>query len=261
MTVTNTNGEKSSRSDLLNIAYKTNIDLTADMVIDKHTKYGKIKIEIPAYTYNQNEDLTVVATLINDPVGGGAVSVGIGMNVSINSGVAGANDITITMIYNESFATGLNKNKFVLAYYDDSTNSWVELPSSSYPTENRVTAKTKTLGRKFMILQAGHTVAAFSGIMVYPNPYKPNSSGEYGMSFYGDGVVFSNLVKNFKIKIFNIAGDLIYTKDGVSDSSDNFFWDTKCDSGDKVASGVYIYIIENANDAAVKTKGKLSIIR
>ena len=261
VTVTNANYEKSSRNDLLDIAYRKNVAFDVDTVITKLTRSGEITIDIPSYTYAQNESLILSASASTAPASGGARSAGVGMNATITPSVIGANDITITIKYNDAFATGLDKSKFVIAYYDNATLAWVAMPSSSYPSENKVMAKTKTLNRKFIVLQAGQSVVTLTGTRVYPNPYKPNSSGEYGMSTYGDGVVFANIVKNFKIKIFNVAGELIYSKDAVSDASYNYFWDTKCDSGEKAASGVYIFIIEDINDSTNKTKGKFSIIR
>jgi len=262
VTVTNANGEKSSRNNLLNIAHRTIIAFDVDTVITKLTLSGEIKIEIPAYTYAQNETLVLSASASTAPTSGGTKSVGVGMNAAITPDGDGVNDITITLKYNPEFATGLDESRFVIAYYDDATLSWVEMPSTPYPAEDKVTTKTKTLGKKFIIVQAVHYVPIVTGTRnVYPNPYKPNSSGEYGMSSYGDGVVFAHLVKNFKIKIFNVAGELIYTKDAVSDTSDNYLWDTKCDNGEKAASGIYIFVIEDTDNSANKTKGKFSIIR
>ena len=261
-TVTNANGEKSSRNDLLDIAYKKTVAFDVDTVITKPTQSGEIIIDIPAYAYAQNEALILSANASKVTTSGGAKYIGVGMNTTITPDESATKDITVILKYNDSFATGLDEGKFIIAYYDDSTLSWIELPSTPYPAENKVVTRTKLLGKRFVILQAQHSVNTFiTGTRVYPNPYKPNSLGEYGMSSYGDGVVFADVVKNFKLKIFNVAGELIYTKDVISDANDNYFWDTKCDNGAKAASGVYIFIVEDTNDSSNKTKGKFSIIR
>jgi hypothetical protein len=85
-------------------------------------------------------------------------------------------------------------------------------------------------------------------IKVYPNPFK-KSSGH-------DSIIFENLTLNTKIKVYNITGELVFehsTNDVV------FYWDTKNNSGKKLASGVYIYLI--SNDQGERIINKLAIIR
>lgn len=85
---------------------------------------------------------------------------------------------------------------------------------------------------------------------VYPNPaYQPGKENL---------IVFTKLTAKVKIRIYNLAGELvkIYQKD---DLTDKWLWDGMNDHNEAVASGLYIYYLEDGvNEPA---KGKLAIIR
>lgn len=84
----------------------------------------------------------------------------------------------------------------------------------------------------------------------YPNPFMP-VKGHTKIRFN-----LVNLSKNASIEIYNIAGERIMKKENITCGF--FDWDTKNDSGDNVASGIYIYLIK---DDEGKKKGKLGIIK
>ncbi len=84
---------------------------------------------------------------------------------------------------------------------------------------------------------------ALDSIKTVPNPY---------YSFYQEEVdQFDRIVKfinlppvPLKIRIFNIAGDLVRTMDRTDIYNSEFVWDLKTDQGLWVASGVYVWLIE-----------------
>jgi hypothetical protein len=86
-------------------------------------------------------------------------------------------------------------------------------------------------------------------VVVYPNPFKP-SKGHIKIRFEG-------LTENVTIRIYNIAGELVKSEENIITGF--FDWDVKNDSGEKVASGVYIYVITD-DEGRIK-KGKIAIIR
>jgi flagellar hook assembly protein FlgD len=65
------------------------------------------------------------------------------------------------------------------------------------------------------------------------------------------------LPENVTIRIYNIAGELIMIEENIN--SGFFNWNAKNEAGEKVASGVYIYII--TDDKGGIKKGKIAIIR
>jgi hypothetical protein len=90
----------------------------------------------------------------------------------------------------------------------------------------------------------------FSQVVVYPNPWKI-SSGPAG------GIKFDYLPKNTRLAVYNIAGEMIYKQEGIQTNSTN--WDLRNDSGESVASGVYIYLL--ADEGGHKKIGKVAVIK
>jgi hypothetical protein len=89
-------------------------------------------------------------------------------------------------------------------------------------------------------------------ILVYPVPYKPGSGGSYDAK----GIMFDNIGTNAKIRIFNVAGEMVFL-----DTIQNTFyiWDAKNKYGNNVASGVYIYYI--TSNEGKTFKGKIAVER
>jgi len=101
------------------------------------------------------------------------------------------------------------------------------------------------------------TSSNLGGVIAYPNPYKPGSGTIYDRA---GGIVFANLTQTARIKIFNIAGELIF--EGIEDNGDgNFEWGAINNSFEKVASGVYIYFIVNQDNSSDKIIGKIGVIK
>ena len=99
-----------------------------------------------------------------------------------------------------------------------------------------------------------------NNIRVYPNPFKPydgeNKTGiPYAEGVDNSGIIFDQITENATLKIFNLAGELVYEKSGITGKVQ---WDAKNPGGKEVASGVYIYLI---TDSGKKASGKLVIIR
>ncbi|MFH1961481.1 MAG: T9SS type A sorting domain-containing protein [bacterium] len=80
----------------------------------------------------------------------------------------------------------------------------------------------------------------------YPNP---STNGE---------VVFDKLTKQVKVRIYNLAGELVYDRAHTTDGK----WVWKCENndGDKAASGVYVYIL-TCPETDETRKGRVGVIR
>ena len=94
------------------------------------------------------------------------------------------------------------------------------------------------------------TINAKEDIGVNPNPFVP-SRGHDVITFFGGSIT------NAKIKIYNKAGQLVRTlheKNGEK----TLEWDTTNDDGEKLASGVYIWVLSGPSG---KDIGKFAIIR
>lgn len=95
-------------------------------------------------------------------------------------------------------------------------------------------------------------ITDLSKLVVYPNP-KYLRTGE-------NEIKFTNFPLNSKgnISIYNKAGDLVFSKQvGPYYGNQVFSWNLKTNSGHKVSSGVYFYVI---NMGSSNTKGKIAIL-
>ena len=86
----------------------------------------------------------------------------------------------------------------------------------------------------------------------YPNPFKPNS----GLGHVR--ITFSHLTSHIQLKVFDIAGELVYSTEADTPTGE-LAWEVENNYGQRLASGVFIYIITDNNGH--KKMGKLAVIR
>jgi len=87
-------------------------------------------------------------------------------------------------------------------------------------------------------------------VRVYPNPWRSDKHAGHAR------ITFDGLVANTTINLFTVSGHKVKN---LSTSESKIDWDLTNDSGDKVASGVYLYVI--ADSAGDKVKGKVAVIK
>jgi hypothetical protein len=90
---------------------------------------------------------------------------------------------------------------------------------------------------------------SLAGFKVYPNPWRADRDA-------GFDIRFENLSPGTTIKIFDLAGRWVKT---LQPSTNLVLWDRRNDSGDAVASGLYLYLVEDNRGG--KVRGKLTIIK
>jgi hypothetical protein len=97
----------------------------------------------------------------------------------------------------------------------------------------------------------GTTVAGTSvaSLRIYPNPWRKDQHA-------GHPITFDQMAAGSYVKIFTVSGHKVKELDG---SSGSVTWDLTNDSGDQVASGIYIYFIKDSQGN--KATGKLAVIR
>jgi hypothetical protein len=110
---------------------------------------------------------------------------------------------------------------------------------------------TVTQGNQSQSATATITLAPsdLSSVKVYPNPWRSDKHA-------GKSVTFANLPIGSTVKLFTVSGHLVKT---VIPNLDTATWDLTNDSGDKVASGIYLYVITDGQGN--KTKGKVAVIK
>lgn len=119
------------------------------------------------------------------------------------------------------------------------------------PVDNTVTVYTDKFSvftiLPYQVVEAGMLPEI---IYIYPNPYIPYESIK-------KKITFTNLKSGTEIKIFNIAGDIVY--EDISTKDGHYEWPVINKDNKEVASGVYIYILKKDGDK-IKS-GKIAIIR
>ncbi|MEW6606225.1 MAG: carboxypeptidase regulatory-like domain-containing protein [bacterium] len=122
---------------------------------------------------------------------------------------------------------------------------WQEIPSQVDTINKAVWADVSSFS--FLILMGFGFEPTLEKAFVYPNPYYADRH---------DCIYFDRLTENSVIRIFTIAGELV--KEIRVESSPQK-WDVRNESGNRVASGIYIYLIKDP--AGNKKVGKLGILR
>jgi len=82
--------------------------------------------------------------------------------------------------------------------------------------------------------------STLDNVKVVPNPYYGSASWE---PQYEDKIAFTNLPPNARVIIYTISGDKLYTIENRS-ATGTVFWNMVSDADIKVASGLYIYKVE-----------------
>jgi hypothetical protein len=99
--------------------------------------------------------------------------------------------------------------------------------------------------------QAITLVAAdLAGVKVYPNPWRSDRHAAH------PGITFEGLTLGTTVKIFTIAGHRLTA---LHTDGPKIVWGLTNDTGDKVASGIYIYLITDAQGDRVS--GKVAVIK
>jgi hypothetical protein len=89
-------------------------------------------------------------------------------------------------------------------------------------------------------------------VIVYPNPFLALRNSFQRINFI-------HLTFNAKVQVYTLDGRQVWEKE-KNDGSDRIVWqNVENQTGQKLASGIYIYIITNSHGQ--KTTGKLGVVR
>jgi len=88
-----------------------------------------------------------------------------------------------------------------------------------------------------------------TSVRVYPDPWRADLHSNLL-------ITFDHMALHSTIKIFTASGHLVRT---LSADGGSTTWDRKNESGDFVASGVYLYLLTDGQGN--ETKGKLAIVK
>ncbi len=215
------------------------------------------EVKIASGALNQSSDyvnVTVDPSLSSKPIGNLAEVVE-ARDVSLASGQKSLNeDCEITIPYKDSNSDGIvdgtnvKEDNLEIWSFDSAANRWKK--------ENDVTInKTQKFAKvstehfsTFALVSPGGAV--LSQVKVYPSPVKARSGH--------DRATFAGLTgKDVHMRIFNIAGELVFEKEHIASAS--YDWLLKNKHEQNAASGIYLYLITDSTGD--KVTGKFGIIR
>lgn len=164
--------------------------------------------------------------------------------------------ITITMLYldldndGKEDTTGVDELTLKVFYWNEVKKEWELIGGVIDPIKNTITIKVTHLSQFAIFPSKKPAANRLSKVFVYPNPYYANRHHQ---------LTFAELTKDVTIRIFNIAGELVRTLE-KEDPGQEKNWDLRNDAGEKVASGIYIYLVID-NDTGERITGKLGVLR
>jgi PKD repeat protein len=161
------------------------------------------------------------------------------------------NNVTIKTVDNQTFtAQGFDQfgNSMTLSSVAwSSTSGGISqagiFRSGSLGSNIRVTATSGGVSGSSIVNVISFDI---SGAIAYPVPYK---------STQGNVIHFKGLGSDSKIRIYTVTGRLVFSTEVLQDTFD---WNVKNGSGENLASGVYLYVIESPTSTK---NGKLIIIQ
>ncbi len=182
-------------------------------------------------------------------------------NYFVDADKSAKKDITVSISYD-----GLNipPEELKVGVLNEKNNFWrilKDIKPEIDHTNKVVRFKTRNLS-VYGLFKAPSPASDLSNVKVYPNPFKPTD----GLAETGDyftGIKFINLTRNAKIRIYNIAGELVRDKDMNANEFGDCRWNAKNDDGEYIASGVYVFVVKDDTITAGQKKfiGKVGIVR
>lgn len=143
---------------------------------------------------------------------------------------------------------------------DESVNSWVQMPGGGVNEDAKLL--TVPFGMPGVYALLGTQDQSVVNVKAYPVPFRPNGPqagigpGQTGTE--AAGITFDSLPQSGSIKIYTLDGRLVKKMD-IPDmfGIPKLVWDVRTSSGEKAASGVYIWRAVSGSNS--KT-GKLMVV-
>lgn len=220
-----------------------------DSIVTLETSYGQISVHLPRGSIGSSTILTLRALTPSTAAFSAPISAvsqlaptGVGLEIKHFPPTLVFGAITITLPYRISdLPPGTDRNRLILALFDEKNAVWIPLPSVSDTANNRVIGQTWHLST-FQIMQA-QSETGLATVKIYPNPYRPNS--------VSDVMHFTNMTPYAKVKIYTFLGELV--REIKADVNGMAHWDGLNDYGRKAASGVYIAFIQTRDKKSAKS--------
>jgi hypothetical protein len=149
-------------------------------------------------------------------------------------------------------AISMGDTKNVISLVGQQRVNWVLVagPLASLDRENKEFVITDEASNSYYALFAEEVAPVdLAQVHVYPNPFEP---------YLGHKTIkFTNLNGNVTIKVYNIAGELVWEKENITQNT--YEWDAKNLNSQPIASGIYLYLVTDKNNN--RSVGMFTVIR
>jgi hypothetical protein len=143
-----------------------------------------------------------------------------------------------------------------LYWLDETNNLWLKLPDSTVDTQTHMVSARVNHFSVYALFGGSDT--DLSHAYAYPVPWKP-SAGKDETGTLADGITFTGLGSAATIRLYTLSGELVRALQfEYTGGAEQQKWDGTNEQGEAVASGVYLYRIENSREHVT---GKLIIVR
>lgn len=211
--------------------------------------FGRLNTEVflPEGAINQNTFLNANTTALPEARPGPYYFlIGEPVNICLTHSQHLNRNISITMYY----PPGTPIDDLAVYRLDENSNRWLKLPSEINKERCSVTAQTSQLSVFAMFGRLSTLAPTLEHARCYPNPFKPYK-GHTKVTFVG-------LPSYTHLRVYTISGELVYEVQKETPLG-YLEWDCTNNSGEDLASGIYIYYITSGT--LKPKKGKLVIIR
>jgi|GEM_PF-1981573 len=134
---------------------------------------------------------------------------------------------------------------------DENTQGWILLTGTQSVNKTAKNVCVNLTSFSFYRIISFGVAQSLNDVKVYPNPFE--------IARARDGTLkFINLPGQATIKIYNIAGELVRTIQ-KNDTVNRATWDGRNEYGEKVATGIYFYVISSPQ-ATMRSTGKIAVI-
>ncbi|MFH1097333.1 MAG: T9SS type A sorting domain-containing protein [Candidatus Desantisbacteria bacterium] len=166
-------------------------------------------------------------------------------NLTLSTGAT----VTVTIPYSDVAIAGNNEDNLQLYRYrlGSGSTTWERVTDISRDKANNTVAGVVGSFSYFALMMPTWQTT-LNGVIAYPSPCVTSK--------HGYQITFANLSENATIKIYNIAGELVRTIEAKNPME---IWNLQNDSGEVIASGIYIYLATDPKSH--KKVGKLAIVK
>ncbi|MBI4422391.1 MAG: SBBP repeat-containing protein [Elusimicrobia bacterium] len=258
LTITNPDGSSTTRKSALEVIFERTFDSTLLQITTAAIPSGILQLDIPAGTFGANYTLRIsTPSSIPDP--DPFLTSGIYFEATAAPGPLPNQEILVTVGYRDQDIIGKVETGTLGLNYYDPVLGWQNISTANEPFPGGGFLRAPISHFSMYGVLSGRSSGTGKPLIIYPNPYKPGSSGPFGDPAEGRYVVFSNLPRIFALRLYNVLGEEVFETSGDSVGG-KFLWSTNDRNGRPVGSGVY-WAIAYDQEGKKLSRGKFSIIR